>query len=199
MPTSPDIYTLIVGGNLCNQPVENVLHFHCTTPTPSDPIVQADDLNTLWDSVVSAAWINVHPDNYFYIGTKTRRCSSLGGPTLGKLQPAGTSGARGSDASDSAIGPVVIAPYNLGGRWATAKLFINGAGDDDLDNNVFSNGLLTALDALITILEAGLTGMTSSFEYCAFRTAPTDTYAPLANLGVSVKPGVQNRRLRPVF
>jgi len=197
MPVVADIYTLIVGGTLCGQPLENVLHFYPTTGPPADAIAGGIDLNTQWAAAVQAAWLAVHPDNYTYLGVKSRRCNTGGGPTLGLLAAAGTMGGRGSSASDSAIGPVIIAPFLAIGRWRTAKIFINGVGDDDLDNNTFSAALLAALDALITILHAPLAGGALGWQYCDYD-AP-DTANPLLNLGVSVKPGVQNRRLRPVF
>jgi len=193
-----DVFQLIIGGNVAGQPVENVLHF-TNGGTLTDPINQAVELNDAFEEDVMDAWLDVLPENYAIMGTKAKQVNNGGGPTVAKIQPAFTLGHRVGNADTSAVGPVLLIPYQNGPRWFTGRIFLPGVSQEDIDNNQLDAALITAIGALNTILVAPFAfGAGTNFEYGIYL-SDADVFKDADAISISSKPGLQNRRLRPVF
>lgn len=197
-----DAYQLIIGANLAGQPVENVLHFDSGVEASPNP----EDVNQLlqdaWDADFETPFLACLPDNYTVIGYKIRRVNNGGGPALVTIAAAATTGARGADAEDSAIGPCLISSFNNGVNWRTGKIFLPGVAAGDVVNNVIQAALIAAINTLIVEIEGPHVQGGSTFQYAVFaKQGGFATKAPFipANTSLSVKLGVQGGRLKPIF
>lgn len=193
-----DVYMIVVAGNLCGQPVENVLHYRSTGTAVPNPQVIAADVASAWDATVQPNFVACLPDNYTLVGWKCKRINNGGGPTVVRFPAGPVVGTRPSSANDSAVGPLIVISYSNGVRFFAGRIFLPGIGDADIDNNQMVAALLTALDTLNATLTANLVGASDNYDFVVWSPTHANSFDILA-LTPSTKIGVQRRRLVPSF
>lgn len=193
-----DVYQLIIGGTLCGQPVENVLHYQDTATADPNPQTKAAHLEAGWSAAMLAAWLNVCPSNYDLIGYKCKRVNNGGGPNVTLIEAPGSVGSEPSAANDSCVGPVIIASYTDTVRWFAGRIFLPGIGDGEIDNNVFGPAVLANLAVINGLWSTPIANGGDTFNFVIWSPTKNDAFVPVA-FTVSNRVGTQRRRLVPTF
>lgn len=193
-----DVYQLIVGGNVARQQVENVLHFEQAVVADPDPQIRAQNCVEAFVANWQAAWVACLPLNYLLQGFKCKRINNGGGPTYVAIAVGGTAGTWASNANESVVSPVIVVPYSDGVRWHAGRVFLPGVGDSAIDDGVYDPVFITTVIALQTLMLAPSTSGGDSFEYAIWSPKNHVSYIP-HTMHLSLKPGVQRRRLVPTF
>jgi hypothetical protein len=110
-------------------------------------------------------------------------------------------GSQTPDATDSALGPVIILPFADGPRFSVGKIFLPGIDASNVANNQISAGVAALI--LILIGSIGLFtsgGRTYTLKVVKRVSGPPTTYTAFIpqDILLSLKLGVQRRRLLPV-
>jgi hypothetical protein len=200
-----DVHSLEIVGNLCNQPVENVLHFHADVTNEPNPLPTSHHLVDAWIAANQASFLDCLPNNYILIGYRSRRVNHTGGPHYIEITGAGTGGTQANAASNSAIAPVIISSYFDDdatpkfplGRWNSGRLFMPGIDDNNIDDNQMSVGLQANYTTFIGLLTTPLAGGGNTFDFGVWSPGGSEFFTPVA-FTVSLKMGIQGRRLKPV-
>ena len=192
-----DLFELVVLGNVAGQPVENVLHFEGDSDSMDDPIGATQALHDAWEADVQSAYLACLPDNYTNTGRRARRVNNGGGNTV--VVTANDPGTRTGSSDLAVAGPCMIFPAPMGGGiYSTGKLFLPGVSSADVANGQFDPALKAAIQALIDILIAAIVSGGANFVYQVISRATGLGVAPVVG-SISLKPGIQNRRLRPTL
>jgi hypothetical protein len=201
-----DVHALIIVGNLCGQPCENVLHFNADVNNEVNPLPTSHHLISAWQATGESAFLDPLPQNYRLIGYRAKRVNHSGGPSFTVLAAGGTIGGQPVDATDSAIGPVIISsyfdptatPHHPAGAWRSGRLFMPGIDSSNITNNAISVGVSGLLTTFIsTVLDTPLTSGGNTFDFGVWSPGDNVIYDPVS-FSISLKPGVQGRRLKPV-
>lgn len=197
-----DVYSLGIFYAIGPQPGMNVLHFAEDTEESENPDVNAQGCIAGFMEEIEEAWLATIPADTRILGYKCRRVNNGGGPGISQPRP-GVTGTRTGVFSVSGIGPVHVWSYQkLAGGWAAGRTFVPGVSEDDVNENQFDDNLITACQDLHELLLAvpcfSTTTPVLNFEFVIY--SPThDTISGVEAAGVSGKPGVQNRRMKPTF
>jgi len=197
-----DVYQLGLYYSIGPQPGMNVLHFAEDTEESPNPDVNAQGCIAGFITTIQDAWMACLPESVILLGYKARRVNNGGGPGISQPTPE-VSGSRGDEFSSSAIGPCNIWSYQkAGGGWAAGRTFFPAVSEGDIEKNSFSDTLIGLCQDLHLLMLAVPTFTTVtpplSFEFVIY--SPThDTISGVEAAGVSGKPGVQNRRMKPTF
>lgn len=196
-----DILSFQIFSAINTQPGLNVLHFRTVDDGPDpDPDSLAKAIITAWIATMEDLWLATFPATVALIGYKCRRVNNGGGPTV--VLPRNENGARTGGMSATGIGPCIIWGYQKStGGWAAGRTFVPGVSETDIENNRLTDDLLSALDDFITpMLNSPALPMsgTGGADFVIY--SPTHTSASgVETGGVSGKPGVQNKRMKPSF
>lgn len=196
-----DIFQLNIHYAIGPQPGMNVFHF-AGDPTPTDnPDVAAQALIAGWIATMNTNWLALLSEHVLVIGYKCKRVNNGGGPGITEPVTA-TAGTRPGEFSAGAIGPCLIWSYQkLAGGWAAGRTFVPGVPDTDLDLNVFSDSLLVACETFFDLmLNVPTITVPPAFNYEFGIYSPThNSFSGAEAAGVSGKPGVMNKRMKPAF
>lgn len=194
-----DIYSLQMYYRFGGQPGMNVLHMESPLTSSTQPDDDARELIEGWIADIQDDWLACLCAGVTLIGYKARRVNNGGGPTV--TQPiSGAVGTRTGFFSAGAIGPCIVVGYNTGTRWRSGRIFLPCVSESDIETDVFSAGLLTALDTMCVHLTDSpmFTTADGAWEYGIWSSVH-ETFSEAETAGVSGKPGVQNRRMKPAF
>lgn len=200
-----DVHSLQIVGKLCNQAVENVLHFNADVNNEVNPLPTSHHLILAWIAANQAAFLNCLPLNYTLVGYRSRRVNHTGGPHFVSIAGAGTVGTQAVAASNSAVAPVIIAayfdndatPHHPLGRWNSGRIFMPGIDDSNLDDNQMSAGLAAIYTTFIGLLSTPLANGGNTFDFGVWSPSDDEFYDPVS-FTTSLKMGIQGRRLKPV-
>lgn len=197
-----DVYSLQIHYNIAGQYGMNVFHFQSNIDSGDNPDGIAKFLIQSWKGNLETPWLLCVPSDVALIGYKAKRVNSGGGPTV--IQPqSGSNGDRAGHISTSGIGPCFIWGYNTGlGRWRAGRTFLPGVSESDIQENSFSATLLGLCDDFAELmLNAPTTpgGMDEVQFTFGILSGVHNTFSGAETGGVSGKPGVQNRRMKPSF
>jgi len=196
-----ECYEFIVSGTLGGQFVQNVFHLNVNLAGSPDPFVTADEICALFatSGEFCSEYVGCLPAGYEMSSMRARRILSAGGPTQIYLAGniADTGGQRTGQVSATQVSPVVI--WIAGVNPAkTGRTFLPGVSESDIDNNVYTGALLTAMDSFGDYWKAGGTlGGGSTWAGAIYRRASASAN-DIANFRVSPVVGTQRRRLHPV-
>lgn len=194
-----DVYSLEAIGVSSGQYVSNVMHFRNDDSTPSStPSVDATVLILAWEAALRDLWLDMLPDTYTLRGVRARRVNNTGGHTIASLMVAQV-GTRGPG-SFSSVGPCILLPVTpAAGVFATGKIFLPGAADDDVVDNELSAGLITAIDAYATAAWANITSGALAFQQCVYQRVTETGFLFIATPRASLRIGSQRRRNIPAM
>jgi hypothetical protein len=192
-----DVHQLVIASNVATQFCETVLNFQTTVTGAAQPGVDSNDLISAWRTHVESLWLACLPNDYEAFGYKCKRVNNTGGPVEMKpITP--VSGTRSSVSSTSAVGPVILTSYLEGTKHRSGRIFMPGVATDDMTENVFDATLVTALLALIAELFTPFAGPLHNWQYGIWSRKHL-LFHPPEVMDLSQKPGVQDRRLKPIF
>jgi len=192
-------FSVVIAGVLGNQSVANVLNFNLVEGD-GDPVALAQALCDKLDGDFMDKYCDCLPVAYHATSFKAKRTSIPGGPTVVKIfAPTDHVGTRTGEVSTTAAGPLILSQGTDTIKYRTAKIFMPGVSETDIAVNAFTAGLLTALNAFIAVLETAfsLGGALGDANYWIYdRRLKTGIAA--TNYKVSLKPGIQRRRMVPI-
>ena len=197
-----ETYECIISGTLAGQFVQTVLHVNCDNTLPEPPFDVAQALVDLFigNGELVELYCGALPADYACTSFRARRILTAGGPSAIGLSSAMAvnSGARTGNISSAQVNPVIIwIPTTNPAK--TGRTFMPGVSEADIDEMVYSSGLITALDAFGTYFEDGGTLPLGSIAWTGaiYRRALSASHG-ITNHRVSPVVGTQRRRLRPV-
>jgi len=206
MPTN-ETYEIILSGKLAGNFVQSILGVNVTVASV-DPWATAVDLLTTFNSGTELVglWLDALPTDYEMTSMRARRLLATGGPTAIFTAAAltATGGNRSGVSSVTSNAPLLI--WLPGTNPAkTGRTFLPGVSETDIDGNILTSGLLTAMDALGTYWSVG--GSTGGGDTWggAVISRPRPSEVPpflgasrdIQNYRISPTIGTQRRRQKP--
>lgn len=198
-----DLYSVVLFGGICGQPVNNVLHFNGSETGAANPVQGGKDLNAYLGDGTGAGtytklFLDCLPQNYTLLGLRARRINNGGGPTVTTTFTP-IVGNRVGDSDVSGIGPVGLYHGTPGlGVWITGKIFFPGVSNADIANNSFVDALRDAIgDFLDLSLSAAGPGPNGPWQQQINHQAD-NTAINILDYSVSKKVGTQRRRYVPI-
>jgi len=107
-------------------------------------------------------------------------------------------GTRPNPAATSAVGPCVVSLYTNGSHWRAGKWFLPGVSVADIIDNVLDPTLVTAINTFIGVIQGIISHGGNNFSFVVYSRKFHLPFVP-DEIEVSLKVGVQRRRLRPVM
>jgi hypothetical protein len=193
-----DVHQLNIVYSAGDQFAENILHWKNALTNSANPDMDSADLMSHFQSTMQTGLLACLPNDCSIEGYRCKRINNGGGPTVTVVN-SGVVGTRSGATVTSGSGPCLTWPYNAGTRWRTGRTFLPGIAAGDYTDNEPVTGLLTALNALVTLFLAGL-GSTTPGPWVFGVWSPKGTLLFPITLGVvSGKVGTQRRRYTPVI
>lgn len=190
-----DCHALQLFFHMPGQFAQMILHYRNTVIGAADPAADAQELLALWVAANQAPLMDCLVDGVQLFGIKVKRVNNGGGPNV--QSPTIVAGTRAGEMSTTGIAPCLVYPYSNGTRWFAGRNFLPGVSEDDISENIYSVGLLAALD---TYKDASLLPLVGGKTWSPVTWSPThSTWYPSNIVNISGKPGVQNRRMKPTF
>ena len=192
-----EVYRLTLTGLVAGQRWTNVLHWIGYPAGGADPFAGASQLVELVWTDLLPAYVACMPANSVVTNFGARRLLPAGGPSVYPNGFATEPGTRPSSASSSAVCPIISMPVYgqvaTALRWSHGRIYLPGVGDADLTDNVYSIGLVAALDSLCAQLSAGYFGATYSYVLGVY-SASQSHIVRATQIVPSPYPGIQRRR-----
>lgn len=197
-----DVFEAQIVGACAGEPAECVVHWELNSTEGNSPTTATTALANLLASSFNPVWLPCLPDDYILFGYKCRRVNNTGGPTSAK-PTAGSPGSRGASSVSSGQGPVIVWNYvdtvAMPNRWRTGRTFLPGIAEGDLSGNVLLPALVTAVEALIAFMAAGMIEMGGrTWTHVLWSRKNLVAIPPNAGV-VSGVIGTQRRRLHPAL
>lgn len=190
-----DTYRLVIGGVSGGEFWESVQHFESGVTNSTDPLTDASNCVTMWRDNLENSFLDCVPSAVTIVGYKCARVNNGGGPTF--MAPVGPlSGARTGTLANSCLGPCLVSPFDNTVRWSAGKWFLPGVTQTDLTSNHFSSALLALVATFATALANTYTEGTT-WDFCIYSKKLSAPIIPF-DIEISLKAGVQKRRLTPV-
>lgn len=203
MPTG-DIYQLDIVAVASGEYVENVLHCRqVSAGSDTDPRVIAQAIMAGWHTANETAWLACFANDYKLTGYRCKRVNPLGG--LHAYQPTpSTSGSVTAVSVASSLGAVLLQGYKSAttNKFRTGRLFLPSAPSAYIQENGLSTAYITAINALLSLLNSVFSATDTSTYYWGTYTPKTDDFYPITgvpNWYLSGKVGTQRRRLKPAL
>lgn len=197
-----EAYECIVSGILAGQFVQNVLHINVDNSGSSNPYAVAVDLLDTLNNDVDfwTAWTNALPADYRITSVRIKRVLVTGGPTAIMLAGslAASVGARTGSIQAAQVNPVIVLLTTTRPN-RPGRIFLPGISETDMDDMVYTSGIISEIEDLMDLLIANFT--TTTLAYAAnFAVRRTTTAASDDITAARLSPlvGTQRRRLRPV-
>jgi len=193
------VYSAVIAGVLGNQSVANVLNY-VLTEGDGDPVALAEALIDALEAGLFDSYCDCLPVAYKMTSVKCKRVSIPGGPTVVRIMgPTDHVGTRTGEVSTTAAGPVILSQGTNGVKYLSAKIFLPGVSETDIAVNTFTAGLLTALTGFKDTLEGELplAGSLGAANYIIYNRT-LKTWIDVSNTKISLKPGIQRRRMVPI-
>jgi len=191
-----DVFSLEVHGIAKTQPFVNVLHFEIAGPV-TNIMTSLTNLIAGFQADVEAAYVDCMSDDAQIVGYKARRVTAPGSPAM-SLPVTSVLGTVSSEINTAATGPVILGYYTHSGKTRAGRIFLSGTPESFVAGNALTAGAITAVNALITALQGGVSNGGESFSFVIFSKKYSIPIGPFL-FEVSGKVGVQRRRLLPVF
>jgi len=196
-----ECYEFIVSGVLGGQFMQNVFHLNINLAGSPDPFTTANEICTLFatSGEFCSQYVGALPGGFETTSYRARRVLPTGGPTQIFLSAniADNNGTRSGQVSATQVSPVMIWITGVNPS-KTGRTFLPCVSEDDIDENVYTSGLLTALNDFGNYWTAGGTlGGGSAWAGAILRRA-TSSANDINNFRVSPVVGTQRRRLHPV-
>jgi len=192
-----DIFQLTMLGVAGTEFWESVLNFQSPLTASTAPMQDAEDCITAWQNAAEGNFLDCIPQNVGITGYKCKRINNGGGPTIMKPSSA-VFGNRPFDMIVSCIGPCLVSFFPHGPKFKTGRWFIPGYAAGDMLDNEPAGALVTLLTTLRTQMMAPQVGTLHNFQYVIYSRKYSIPFTPIA-IELSLKVGVQNRRLKPVM
>lgn len=197
-----DIYQLAIHYNVGPQRALNVLHFAEDTENTPNPDVMAHACIAGFVTDLQPNWLACLTESTAIIGYKARRINNGGGPGIAVAAPT-LQGTRTGHMSAGAVGPCLVWSYKqLDDDWKAGRTFLPGVSEADIDDNVFSDDLIEAIQDLFELMLAvpatHTTSPVANFEFGIY-SGKFNTFSGCEAATLSGKPGIQNNRLKPSF
>jgi len=192
-------YSVVIAGVLGNQSVANVLNFNIPEGD-LDPVESAQALIDALDGDFMDKYCDCLPVAYHATSMKCKRTSVPGGPVVVKIYGSTDhEGTRTGEVSTTACGPVILSQGPTAFKFLTAKIFLPGVSETDIAVNTFTAPLLAVLATFISVINTAIpmAAPYSDANYQIYNRA-TKTAISATNWKVSLKPGVQRRRMVPI-
>jgi hypothetical protein len=202
-----DVHQLNVVGSVANEFVECIMHFQQSGSESATPAADSLALCNGFQATFETAFLAMVPDDFELAGYKAKRVNNTGGPSA-VLVRGGQIGTVGADSFTSAVGPCIIANYYkehaAKPRWATGRIFVPGAAEGLLQENLWQAPVPANCAAFAALLMNSFAALAWTYGvYHKATVAPKPIteeffYAPTL-IQLSAKPGVQRRRLLPTL
>lgn len=190
-----DTYQLVAVGQTGSEYWEFVQHFMSGLTNGTDPVGDAAACISSWRDSLESLFMACLPAAVTITGYKCKRINNSGGPTA-MLPITPVAGTKGGTLATGCVGPCLVSPFDDTERWSAGKFFLPGVAQADITSNHFSSGLLTVVQDFIAELVLQHTvGTTWDFVIWSRK-----LLAPIIpfDVEISLKAGVQKRRLTPV-
>ena len=193
-------YSVVFSGTLAGQFVQSVLHVKSEIATPvnsfASALLIAQDIN---DNGVQEAWMDMLPVDYLMTSLRVRRIDGTGGATaiLIRGQLTQPDGQRAGAINSAQVNPVITwigttSPDKPG------KTFVPGVSEDDLNEMVLLEAIVTAYQAFAEAWKDGGTlGGVDTWKGCIWR-REAEVGDLIFAAQVSPLIGTQKKRLHPV-
>jgi hypothetical protein len=178
--------------------VQNTLHVDVAESGSHTPYEYATDIINLWVVSYKTHWLACCTNGYYITSVTSRKVQTPGGPLAVILYAPGAQGGARGNAAASGLCPVMLFPVLLHGKNVTGRIFLPGVAQTDIQDNVLSASLLTAMSTMSTDLLAtwalSVTGVNANV--CIYNRAnQVNTHVTIYR--PSTKPGTQRRRYVP--
>jgi len=196
-----EAYEVIFSGKLGGNFVQNILHVNVEVAVVN-PYETARELLLQMNAAgaVQELWVNMLPVDYTMTSLRARRILPTGGPTAIILQDSlyEQGGQRAGEISVASNAPLIIwLPTTDPAK--TGRTFLPGVSETDIANGVLDSGLITDIQAFMTLWVTGDTFNTSdTWQGAIKRKGPPQTAATLFAGRISPIVGNQRRRQKPI-
>jgi hypothetical protein len=192
-----DVYQLTILGTSGGEFYETVQNFQSQVASSTTPMTSAENMIAGWQAHLESDYLDCLPDSVFISGYKCKRINNGGGPTvMTPITP--VPGTRPNPTTVACIGPCIVSLYPHAGKWSAGKWFLPGVSTDDVMNNALDPALVGVVNNFISSLSGAIAGGTDTFNFVVWSRKFTLPFVP-SEVEVSLKIGVQRRRLRPVM
>lgn len=205
--TNHDVYQLEIFYALERQVAQNVLHFSNNDSLSSPSSTPADDALDCIATFIASCEPNLLDcltDDTQLTGYRCKRINRTGGPSV--VQQSSSVGVLGVAGTISGVGPCMTFSYydqlstsERGPAWRAGRIFLPGVGAGQMDNNAWVDTYITYVNNFSNVLRAVNVGpATLHWQFCLWSRTQT-AYAFPSSYTLSLKPGIQNRRMKPVI
>lgn len=204
MPVN-DVYQIEIIGVAQGEYCENILHVNLTSDTTSNELAAAAAVVNLFQTTWKTTYLAALAADYELSGFRARRISPTGGPSAAFTTPGAVGTVSGVSAT-SCIGAGIVGPFQeyhvkpprTTPLWRSAKMYMPSAPDAYIEGNQLSTAYITAIGAIVAILESWTVGATVGFHYGVWSRTSAQ-FIQINNWTISDKIFVQRRRLKPVL
>jgi len=181
-----------------NQFIENVMCFQGDLADGSQPYTQGKDLVDSWYGSIRTLWLGVLPPTVTLDRLSTR-CLLPSGPSNGYHRQVindALVGTFGTAAQSENLCPAVNLIPPMGVK-TQGRTYLPCVPKTAIDNNTFTAGYITAVNALFTALEAGFADSATTWKLAIYsKKNRTSSLALQHSLSAAI--GFQGRRRRPL-
>lgn len=196
-----ETYELTLSGTTAGQFVQNIFAINVNNTGGTNPFVMANDLLEEFNGAdhLIQLWCNCNSVNYSLTSARCRRILSAGGPTQIYLQSTlvAIAGERAGNVATSSLAPLFVW-LTTTRPTKTGRTFVPSLSESDVDQNVLSAGLLTAMGEFGDLFRDGgsIGGGSDTWTGAVYRRALAAA-DDVTNYRVSPIVGTQRRRLKP--
>lgn len=155
-----ETYELIVRGQLAYEPNAVVMHFQSDNVTANETLANGESLLASWANNVESLFLGCLPPDYFMDRITARRVGP-GHSAVAHVQSDfdNNSGTLGNPSQSTQMCPSIFLVPPIGTK-SGGRVFMPGVGSDQILNNAYTGGYLSAIHAFMNaqIVNFGVSG-----------------------------------------